>query len=99
MPPSLHCAQHNPSLSLWDQDNSYHFQSLAANKARIPSVLITNFTFDSIYSLLSISFLEQSSSQHLLADLNGSTHQPPEPDTPIPEEILSPLVQQIFEGY
>lgn len=64
-------------------------------------MLITNFTFDSIYSLLSISFLEQSSSQHLLADPNNSTHHDdlPEPDTPIPEETLSPLVKQIFEGY
>lgn len=62
-------------------------------------MLITNFTFDSIYSLLSISILEQSPSQHLLANSNNSTHHPPEPDTPIPEERLSPLVQQIFEGY
>jgi hypothetical protein len=97
MLPSLHCA----SLLLKDRDNSYHFQSLAAHQARIPSVLITNFTFDSIYSLLSISFLEQSPSQHLLADPNDSTHHHdhPEPDTPIPEETLSPLVEQIFEGY
>jgi hypothetical protein len=99
MLPSLHCAQHASSLSLWDQENSYHFQSLAAHKARIPSVLITNFTFDSIYSLLSISFLEQSPSQHLLVDSNNSTHHPPEPDTPVSEETLLPLVQQIFEGY
>jgi len=64
-------------------------------------VLITNFTFDSIYSLLSISFLEQSPPQHLLVDPNNFTHQHdyPERDTPIPEETLSPLVQQIFEGY
>jgi hypothetical protein len=63
-------------------------------------VLITNFTFDSIYSLLSISFLEQSPSQHL-ADPNNSTHHldHPEHDNPIPEETLSPLVKQIFEGY
>jgi hypothetical protein len=73
--------------------------SLAANKARIPSVLITNFTFDSIYSLLSASFVDQCHSQHLLANSTNSIHQPPEPDTPIPEEILSPLVQQIFDGY
>ena len=64
-------------------------------------MLITNFTFDSIYSLLSISFLEQSTSQHLLADVNKPTHghDHPESDTPIPEETLSPLVKQIFEGY
>ena len=60
--------------------------------------MITNFTFDSIYSLLSASFVEQSLSQHLLTDPSNSIH-PPEPDTPIPEEILSPLVQEILEGY
>ncbi len=101
MLPSLHCAQRVSSLSLRDKDNSNHLQSLAAHQARIPSVLITNFTFDSIYSLLSISFLEQSPSQHLLADPNNVSHHHdyPEPDTPIPEETLSPLVEQIFEGY
>ncbi|KAF8270545.1 hypothetical protein EI94DRAFT_1777831 [Lactarius quietus] len=72
---------------------------LAANNTRIPSVLITNFTFDSIYSLLSASFVDQCQSQHLLANLTNSTSQPLEPDIPIPEEILSPLVQQIFDGY
>ncbi|KAH9957447.1 hypothetical protein BC827DRAFT_1225936 [Russula dissimulans] len=72
---------------------------LAAHNARIPSVLITNFTFDSIYSLLSASFVEQSFSQHLLANPSNLTHHPFEPDTPIPEETLSPLVQQLFEGY
>jgi hypothetical protein len=62
-------------------------------------VLITNFTFDSIYSLLSASFVEQTYSQHLLANPSNSMHHPPEPDTPILEQTLSPLVQQIFEGY
>lgn len=99
MLPSLHCAQHSSYLSVWVQDNSYHSQSLAAHKARIPSVLITNFTFDSIYSLLSVSFLEQSPSQHLLTNPDNSIDHHPEHDTPIPEETLSPLVRQIFEGY
>jgi hypothetical protein len=99
MLPSLHCAQHASSLSPLDQDNSYYSQSLAAHKARIPSVLITNFTFDSIYSLLSVSFLEQSLSQHLLANSDNPIDHQPEHDIPIPEETLSPLVQQIFEGY
>ena len=99
MLPSLHCTQHTSSLSLWNQDNSYHFPSLAAHRARIPSVLITNFTFDSIYSLLSISFLEQSPSQHLLANPDNSINHSSEHDTPIPEETLSPLVHQIFDGY
>lgn len=62
-------------------------------------MLITNFTFDSIYSLLSASFVDQCHSQHLLANPTNSINQPPEPDIPIPEEILSPLVQQIFDGY
>ena len=73
--------------------------SLAANEAYIPSALITNFTFDSIYSLLSASFVDQSHPQHLIANPSNFISQPSEPDTPIPEEILSPLVQQIFDGY
>jgi hypothetical protein len=59
-------------------------------------VLITNFTFDSIYSLLSASFVEQSSSQHLANPIGSVAHPP---DTPIPEATLTPLVQQIFDGY
>jgi len=35
----------------------------------------------------------------LLANPSNLTHHPSEPDTPIPEETLSPLVQQLFEGY
>ncbi len=62
-------------------------------------MLITNFTFDSIYSLLSASFIEQFPLQHLQANSSGSENHRPEPDTPIPEETLSPLVQQIFDGY
>jgi hypothetical protein len=73
--------------------------SLAANKTRIPSALITNFTFDSIYSLLSASFVDQSHSQHLIANPTNSIPQHSEPDIPISEEILSPLVQEIFDGY
>lgn len=61
-------------------------------------MLITNFTFDSIYSLLSTSFVAQPPSQHL-ANPSNSTHNTLESDTPIPEEVLSPLVQQIYEGY
>lgn len=61
--------------------------------------MITNFTFDSIYSLLSASFVDQSHSQHLIANPSNSKLQPSEPDIPIPEKILSPLVQQIFDGY
>lgn len=97
MRPSLHCAQHvfllvtpRPGLS------SYFFSSLAAHKARVPSVLITNFTFDSIYSLLSASFVEQFPSQHLANPISSVDHPL---DTPIPEATLSPLVEQIFDGY
>ena len=97
MRPSLHCAQHVFLLvTLSSGLSSYFFSSLAAHKAHVPSVLITNFTFDSIYSLLSASFIEQFPSQHL-ADPTSSAEHPP--DTPIPEAILSPLVQQIFDGY
>ncbi len=73
--------------------------SLAANKARVPSILITNFTFDSIYSLLSAPFVDQCHSQHLVVNPTNSADLSPEPDFPIPEEDLSPLVRQISDGY
>ena len=85
------------SSLLWLQDYPHNFvSSLAAHRARVPSVLITNFTFDSIYSLLSASFVEQFPSQHLANPSSSADHPL---DTPIPEAILSPLVQQIFDGY
>src|SRR5712691_9678307 len=96
MRPSLHCAQHVFLVTLRPGLSSYFFSSLAAHKARVPSVLITNFTFDSIYSLLSASFVEQFPSQHLANPISSVDHPP---DTPIPEATLSPLVQQIFDGY
>ena len=97
MRPSLHCARHVFLLvSLGSGSSSYFFSSLAAHKARVPSVLITNFTFDSIYSLLSASFVEQFPSQHLANPTSSADHPP---DDPIPEATLSPLVQQIFDGY
>ena len=96
MRPSLHCAQHVFLVTLASGLSSYFFSSLAAHKARVPSVLITNFTFDSIYSLLSASFVEQFPSQHLANPSSSADHPL---DTPIPEATLSPLVQQIFDGY
>ncbi|KAI0264345.1 hypothetical protein BC834DRAFT_882547 [Gloeopeniophorella convolvens] len=72
---------------------------LAAHRARLPSVLITNFTFDSIYSLLSASFVDQSQHDRLLATQGYFSQGPVEPDVPISEETLVPLVQQIFDGY
>ncbi|OCH85724.1 hypothetical protein OBBRIDRAFT_784503 [Obba rivulosa] len=72
---------------------------LAANKAGIPSVLITNFSFDSVYSYLSTPFVDSTSS------LEHTTLQLPkaqaglEPDEPIPRYILEPMVDEIFAGY
>ena len=72
--------------------------SLAANKAQLPSILVTNFTFDSVYSYLSASFVDQSRSrQHHSGSL--TSHIETEPDTPISAEELDPLVSQIFDGY
>ncbi|KII85116.1 hypothetical protein PLICRDRAFT_669243, partial [Plicaturopsis crispa FD-325 SS-3] len=75
---------------------------LAAHAAGIPSVLITNFTFDSVYSYLSTTLRESES--HVL-----DTLQPPEqphlhiedlvPDIPVPLSELEPLVAQIHAGY
>ncbi|KAA1467714.1 hypothetical protein DENSPDRAFT_869249 [Dentipellis sp. KUC8613] len=72
---------------------------LAANQACLPSILITNFTFDSVYSYLSASFIDQSRPhQPNLHPL--STHCAiSEPDEPIPEALVNSLVDQLHEGY
>ncbi|KAK0205043.1 hypothetical protein DFS33DRAFT_1324953 [Desarmillaria ectypa] len=68
---------------------------LAAKTAGVPSILITNFSFDSVYSYLTTSFTDQS-----------PTLQPHQlrldtlvPDIPVPEAELMPLVEQIHSGY
>ncbi|KAF7968808.1 hypothetical protein HWV62_29284 [Athelia sp. TMB] len=78
---------------------------LAANAARIPSILITNFTFDSVYSYLSAPVNDDPTTEP--PPPNGSpTHlRPPSlapalvPDAPIPQGTLAPLVAQIHAGY
>ncbi|KAH9902735.1 hypothetical protein C8Q73DRAFT_750066 [Cubamyces lactineus] len=76
---------------------------LAANEAGIPSVLITNFSFDSVYSYLSTPFIDEPPKLDLAADaLCPPTHQAHgdlEPDVPISLEELAPLVSQIHAGY
>ncbi|KAG0700270.1 hypothetical protein DFH29DRAFT_1001254 [Suillus ampliporus] len=68
---------------------------LAANATGLPSILITNFTFDSVYSYLSTTFADQVDAppgEELSIDNFA-------PDYPIPDEELEPLVQQIYLGY
>ena len=71
--------------------------SLAAKEAGIPSILITNFSFDSVYSYLSTPLLDVAPSSHhtdsLPTVLDFST------DDPIPYPELAPLVEQIYSGY
>ena len=71
--------------------------SLAAKEAGIPSILITNFSFDSVYSYLSTPMLDIAPSSHhtdsLPSLLDIST------DDPIPYTELAPLVEQIYSGY
>ncbi|KAJ7145105.1 hypothetical protein C8R43DRAFT_1012830 [Mycena crocata] len=68
---------------------------LAATAVGIPSVLITNFTFDSVYSYLSTTLIDtpadDSHPQHHFHALI--------PDIPVPPEELAPLVDQIHAGY
>ncbi|KAF7312622.1 hypothetical protein MIND_00276300 [Mycena indigotica] len=69
---------------------------LAANQIGIPSILVTNFTFDSVYSYLTSAIIdspteESHESHHQLHALV--------PDKPVPEEVLRPLVEQICTGY
>lgn len=78
---------------------------LAANEAGIPSVLITNFSFDSVYSYLSTSMIDESpQSIHpavdaMLSPTSIKAKDELEPDAPIPEAELAPLVAQIHSGY
>ncbi|KAI0091036.1 hypothetical protein BDY19DRAFT_984075 [Irpex rosettiformis] len=69
----------------------------AANSVGIPSVLITNFTFDSVFSYLSTLMVDDSDSQQdqQLDPAAG----PLLPDVPIPFSDLEPLVKQIWSGY
>ncbi|KAJ7036295.1 hypothetical protein C8F04DRAFT_483711 [Mycena alexandri] len=68
----------------------------AANAAGIPSILVTNFTFDSVYSYLSTTLIDTP------ASLKETTHSHFEallPDIPVPLAELAPLVQHIHAGY
>ena len=82
-----------------------HLRSLAANEAGIPSVLITNFFFDSVYSYLSTSMIDESSKpihptvDAMLSPTSIHAKDELEPDTPIPDDELAPLVAQIHAGY
>ncbi|KAI0326951.1 hypothetical protein GY45DRAFT_1309622 [Cubamyces sp. BRFM 1775] len=76
---------------------------LAANEAGIPSVLITNFSFDSVYSYLSTTFIDELTKPDLAVDAlcppTHKAHDDLEPDVPISLEELAPLVDQIHAGY
>ncbi|KAI0768005.1 hypothetical protein BD413DRAFT_479847 [Trametes elegans] len=76
---------------------------LSANEAGIPSVLITNFSFDSVYSFLSTPFVDEPPQPQLASDGLHHHHAKPEdelePDIPISLEELAPLVDQIHTGY
>ncbi|TFK46081.1 hypothetical protein OE88DRAFT_1668231 [Heliocybe sulcata] len=69
---------------------------LAANGACIPSVLITNFTFDSVYSFLSTSIQECTSSD---STLHATPSDVVPPGAPLPQDLIAPLVDQIHQGY
>ncbi|KAF9466587.1 transmembrane amino acid transporter protein-domain-containing protein [Collybia nuda] len=78
---------------------------LAAKAAGIPSILITNFTFDSVYSYLSTDVIDTPypKEQSQLAPNSSPTvqHQFAElaPDIPVSPSDLEPLVEQIHQGY
>lgn len=76
---------------------------LAAHHAGLPSVLITNFTFDSVYSYLATTLFDQSKygsrSTLLVPDSNHAEVEEVAPDRPVPTNILEPLVQHIVDGY
>ncbi|KAF8150728.1 hypothetical protein B0H34DRAFT_729986 [Crassisporium funariophilum] len=70
---------------------------LAAKEVGIPSILITNFSFDSVYSYLTTQLLDVAPSSHHTDALPSLLDILP--DDPIPHSELSPLVEQIHAGY
>jgi len=79
--------------------------SLAAKSAGIPSILITNFTFDAVYSYLATPLLD-APAQPPVGTLSPSpsvssttTSDQLLPDEPTPADILAPLVSQLHDGY
>lgn len=68
---------------------------LTANVTGLPSILVSNFTFDSVYSFLSTKFVDQNDAPSE-DELSIDDHTP---DYPISDEELKPLVQQIHYGY
>lgn len=59
----------------------------------MPSILVTNFTFDSVYSYLSTT-LRDDQHESVRAGIAGNPL-----DTPIPHSVLQPLIEQIHFGY
>ncbi|KAJ3869190.1 hypothetical protein EV359DRAFT_30745 [Lentinula novae-zelandiae] len=66
---------------------------LAAKTAGVPSILVTNFTFDSVYSYLATTFIDEQHSTHISGSSLLSS------DDPVPHSFLEPLVSQIHAGY
>lgn len=75
--------------------------SLAAKAAGIPSILVTNFSFDSVYSYFATPMIDDSES--IYSDDTGyvDTERLSDsiPDVPVSAKELEPLVEQMFTGY
>ncbi|KAK6984219.1 hypothetical protein R3P38DRAFT_2662491 [Favolaschia claudopus] len=69
---------------------------LAATAVGIPSILVTNFTFDSVYSYLATTLIDAPESH---AEGSHSHFNALVPDIPLSPAELEPLVDQIFLGY
>lgn len=66
----------------------------------MPSILITNFTFDSVYSYLSTKLIDAPTSPHLNATHHTHHHfDDLIPDVPIASSEVAPLVEHIHAGY
>ncbi|TFY57485.1 hypothetical protein EVJ58_g6990 [Rhodofomes roseus] len=74
---------------------------LAAHQAGIPSVLISNFSFDSVYSYLSTPYIDAppTPEPELFDSLPTQAAMALPPDIPIPQETLAPLVDEILAGF
>ncbi|KAG5647381.1 hypothetical protein DXG03_000449 [Asterophora parasitica] len=72
---------------------------LAAKATGIPSILITNFTFDSVYSYLSTPLLQVDLESPTADHLSPLGSLSLVPDIPVSPSQIDPLVAQIHHGY
>jgi len=72
---------------------------LAANAAMVPCILVTNFTFDSVYSYLSTSYVNRTLPIDSVTWESSGEDSNITADVPIPYDDIKALVDELHAGY